>query len=1077
MSHHTDVRSPDLRRSAGEIVADYRRRRAGYTPDWSAGERDPGFAVVRAEAAMLASLWERLDRVPDKHKLAFLDELGVDSLPPAAARAPVMFTPMPLAGSSIVPEGSLVGAEGEGGNQITYRTEHGIGVTSSRLAEVHTVVPGRDTTGDHSIDAIGLRPVELFADQRPTERYLYVGHERLLAIRGNATISVEFELARDAQIPLTAAWSIWDGAVWRDYQEGFGSQSGIADQTDTGSDDEPRAFGQSGVVSLFSSCIESAPTTVDGIEAYWIRVRLETPLSLVEPLKLPEIDQIRLAVELGTPHAPVQFPVETALALGQPVDVTSPFYPLGRTPDRTNAWYVDAAAAVAAKTERIRLSGIPEGGRSTEDPTIEAEYWDGAAWRWRWSGRLGTGDPVPATDEQPPRFAIEFEVPPNWAAREVDGETGTWLRLRLAPGEDYVGVEQIDVPIDETNTAAIDVPTHFPVRVSDLRFEVHGRSLASAADHVVAFDGALHTDHSVPARWRGQPFAPFRPRGDRSPTLYLGFDGPLPAANLGLYFDVAVDPDAEGGRPEHEFRWERYDGTRWVSLPVEDETEHLTSTGIVRLLWPGNRNLRSVHPVVASELRATTQSTAAARRFEPGELVHLREGEQAELATIAAIDGSSITLAKPLEGTYQNATIAEPEPALFGMPRTWIRARLSEGSPQPSITLQRILPNVAWASEHRRIRNQIIGSGNGQPNQRMFSTHTPLLPGVAVEVRELSGARARTDLALVERELAGTAHEIAVDTDAAGDVAAVWVRWETRSSLASSGPLDRHCVVDLVRGIVRFGDDRAGRALPTGGDNVRLTADVGGGAHGNVGAGAIKNPLSGMVVAEVANTVAATGGADAESAARARRRAPEVVRHRYQAVTHEDFRSIALEASPEVFDASVVRQGDDLGGRLRLHVLPASSADDPTPSAQLLERVERHVRRRCPAGAADVVDVDAPTFVEIGVAVTLAAVPGQAEVVFDRVRAALRAFLHPVTGGPGARTATEPLLHGWAFGSTIHTARFAQLLESVEGVDYVESFSVTSDGAFAGDTIQLGGDAVPLPGPFDVRLVRSEADR
>ena len=63
MSHRTQVRSPDLRRRAADIVADYRRRRLGYTPEWSPEDRDPGLAVVQAEAAMLASLWERIDQV------------------------------------------------------------------------------------------------------------------------------------------------------------------------------------------------------------------------------------------------------------------------------------------------------------------------------------------------------------------------------------------------------------------------------------------------------------------------------------------------------------------------------------------------------------------------------------------------------------------------------------------------------------------------------------------------------------------------------------------------------------------------------------------------------------------------------------------------------------------------------------------------------------------------------------------------------------------------------------------------------------------------------------------------------
>ena len=1074
MSLDSDLRSPDLRRERDEVLAEYVRRRAGYVPDWLPGVDDPdaaaavaepGLAVVRAEASMLASLWERLDQVPDKHKLAFLAELGVDSLPPAAARAPVAFEPLPLAGSSVVPEGSLVGATGDDGSQVTFRTEDGVGVASSRLAEVRTVVPGRDTVGDHTIDAIGGRPITLFTDQVATERHLYLGHDSLFAIRGSTTIAVELELTRDSRVPLTAEWSLWDGSMWRTYE---------FDPPPETSDD-PRTFGRSGVVALSSTCVESAPTTVDGIEAYWVRVRLTSPLALVEPLALPEIDQVRVAVEIGTPQEPVEYAVETALALGRPADLSGPFYPFGQAPDRTVALYVDATAAVAAGPQRMTFKGYPEvDGAAVEsdgevtgpDPDIEADYWDGREWRHAWTSALGVGvdadgDPVP--------FAIDFPVPPNWTSSEVAGTTGTWLRLRLARGASYLTTEPVG-----TAPNTVDVDVQRPVRLSDLAFTVYGRSPAVPADHVLSYDGALYTDHTSAARWRGEPFTPFRPREDRTDALYLGFDGPLPAADLGLYLEVEPDPEDDGGPPEHELRWERHDGTRWVSLPVEDETRHLTATGIVRLLWPGNRQVRTVQPVVGKGRALTAQRTADAHRFEVGELVHVREGEKGELATVAAIEGTVLTTTKDLENSYQAATLSEPELPLFGMPRTWVRARLTAGSPQPDITLRRVLPNVVWAAEQRRVERQQLGAGTGQPNQRLFATSVPLLPGVVVEVRELSGARARTDLPILERELAGTGHGVTADPDPQGEVTEVWVGWEVRGSLTSSGPSDRNCVVDLVRGILRFGDDRHGRSLPPGA-LVRISADVGGGSRGNLPSGAVENPLSGMVVASVTNPAPATGGADAETAIRARRRAPEVVRHRYQAVTREDYRAVALEASPEVFDAAVVAIDDDLGGRLRLHVLPASVADDPTPSDQLLERVARHLRRRCPVGAADLLDVTSPVFVPVGVAVTLAALPGDSELVFDRVRSALRDFLHPVTGGPAARTATEPLTAGWRFGATIHTARFAQLLEAVPGVDHVEGFVVTRDGAYAGDVIQLDADAVPLPGTFDVTLVRAEA--
>ena len=1093
MSPRPAVTAPRQRREAADVVADYLRRSAGYVPRWLPGvdnpaaaatTGDPALGVVRAEAAMLASLWERLDRVPDKHELAFLSELGIDALPPAAARTPVAFEAMPLGVDGVVPEGALVGADGEDG-QVTFRTEHAVAVTASRLAEVRSVVVAADTVGDHSVEAVGQRPFTLFSAQRSTERCLYIGHDHLLAIRGRATISIEVELAQDARVPLTVEWSVWDGSTWRIYQGEVDGAPAVSDQTDTGTADAPHAFGQSGVVSLRSTCVESARKSVDGTEAFWVRARLVSPLALVEPLALPRIDQIRLAVEIGSPVAPVAYPVGSALALGQSVDPSTPFHPFGQAPDRTSVFYADATEALAARTRRATFSGVAETDDTTTNPKLQAEFWDGRSWRplaapvalaVNDAADDGTEPTDPVTGETPPptpptRFAVAFDVPQTWTASEVEGTKGTWLRLRLARGETYLGSRDLGPESDP-----IPVPTFYPVRFSDLSFTVYGRSAAAPADHVLVDDGAGSTDHTTAARWRGEPFAPFRPRPDRADALYLGFDGPLPAGTLGLYVDVEADPQREGGPPEHELRWERFDGVRWVSLPVEDETRQLTGCGVVRLLWPGNRPVRSVRPVAATGRTATTQRTADAHRFVPGDVVHLHEGEVGEIATVASVDRAVVTFAKPLANAFRNAGMSEPEPPLFGTPRTWVRARLAEGSPRPSVVVRRIVPNVAWASEQRRVARQRLGEGTGQPNQRLFSTDRPLLPGVLVEIRELSGARARTDRPILERELAGTGRPVVVEPGPGGAVTEVWVGWEARGTLASSGPTDRHVVVDLVSGVLRFGDDRHGRSLPTGAA-VRLTADVGGGARGNLPAGAVTNPLSGIVVASVTNLVAASGGADAESAALALARAPGVVRHRYQAVTAEDYRAVALEASPEVFDATVVASPDDLGGRLRVHVLPASGAEDPTPSDQLLARVERHLRRRCPVGAAELVDVLPPRFTRIGVAVTVAALPGRADEVYDRVRAALRAFLHPVTGGPSGATSTEPLTAGWPFGASIHTARFGRLLEGVEGVDHVESLTVTRDGAFVGDVVELDLDALPLAGSFEVRLVAPEGAR
>src|SRR4029077_8171553 len=106
-----------------------------------------------------------------------------------------------------------------------------------------------------------------------------------------------------------------------------------------------------------------------------------------------------------------------------------------------------------------------------------------------------------------------------------------------------------------------------------------------------------------------------------------------------------------------------------------------------------------------------------------------------------------------------------------------------------------------------------------------------------------------------------------------------WVTWDRRESLLYDlGPdgrlrlstpgervsrLDRDSVGTAT---VRFGGDgRFGRLPPKGTANVRASYFAGGGAIGNVPAGAIRDALTPIAnLFQVTNLTAAVGGADAE---------------------------------------------------------------------------------------------------------------------------------------------------------------------------------------------------------------------
>ena len=119
-----------------------------YTPQWRVGESGPGRALVEAFLLFQREVITRLNRVPDKLFLDFLDRLGLSLLPALPARAPVVFT---LAQGTtedvIVPAGTGVAA-----GEIAFQTEAAFVASPATLKAAFSVVPKQDLILDHLED-------------------------------------------------------------------------------------------------------------------------------------------------------------------------------------------------------------------------------------------------------------------------------------------------------------------------------------------------------------------------------------------------------------------------------------------------------------------------------------------------------------------------------------------------------------------------------------------------------------------------------------------------------------------------------------------------------------------------------------------------------------------------------------------------------------------------------------------------------------------------------------------------------------------------------------------------------------
>ena len=318
-----------------------------------------------------------------------------------------------------------------------------------------------------------------------------------------------------------------------------------------------------------------------------------------------------------------------------------------------------------------------------------------------------------------------------------------------------------------------------------------------------------------------------------------------------------------------------------------------------------------------------------------------------------------------------------------------------------------------------------------------------------------------------------------------------WVRWEPVASFAQSGGHDRHFVLDLVRGEVRFGPAirqpdggwRRFGAVPPAGAALRFTCyRHGGGRAGNVAAGTLTMFASPVADgASVTNPLPAAGGADAESLEGTRRRAALELRRRSRAVTVDDFERLALAASSRVARALCSGPDDDLGP-VRLHVLPRLDAPDRlltlqelTPDEALMRLLAERLEQHRLIGTS--IFLLPARLRGVSVAAEVRAEPlADLERVRHDVEHALYTFLNPLIGG-----SPEGPGHGWPVGRALNQGELFGIVYGIGGVRAVNLLRVYETDLRTGEQaaqptdshLTIGPDELIASGRHFVRVVAS----
>lgn len=945
-------------------------------------------AVIGVFGRFCEVIIERLNRVPEKNLLAFLDLLGFSPLPPQPARVPITFSLAPQSpGDTLVPALTQVAAAPRKGKQepTIFETQSALTVTSARLESLLSKDPRTDRYADYSSILMmpGAAAVDPFAGAVPIDHFLYIGHEMFARSPALKRVTLSFTLeptGREPIEPRALLWEVWDG-------HGV-PLSPVLEAAET-----PTIV--AGDVTFRNPPAFQA-IMVQGQSMGWLRCRCLTPIvkgasntpGAVSETQLPVVKSLTIRMEAGREGI---LP-DRAFRNNVPVDVTKDFLPFGEKPKVGDTLYLSFPEPFSMDSARVILHikltpPAAEAAGEAATPTVRPrapklrwEYWDGQEWktlgdsertgRVRIVGEVREARPGEFSDSTQALTAdgdVTFSLSTPVPESSLNGQKGRWVRGRIISGG--YG-EEARMERDATRGYVFVPATFSPPSISSVKADYVIDTTLSPASIV------KHNDFSYTGVPSGEPFRLFDPVKEDRPSLYLGFSVPqgqnFSGRPVSLYF--GTQPGAQirlaaerSSSTAEGLAWAYWDGKLWASLAVRDHTAAFAHSGLVQFVAP------------------------------------------------------------------MEATASEE----FGRLRYWLRVTQKNEHPETRL-LGSVLPNTTLATQTLTIATEILGSSNGKPRQTFLTVRHPILAGQQLQVRELA-VSTEEERARIECEEGSDAICPVPGPEFAGEE--VWVRWHEVPDFYASGPRARHYVVDREIGEIRFGDGVNGSIPPALPKNIRMQSyRTGGGAAGNKPAISIAQMRTSIPYVQSAiNFEAAGGGADAESVSELINRATRGIRHRERAVTAEDYEDLARLASRQVARVKCVPLYDlsrDPDARQRrpgtvsLIIVPSSPDTRPLPGLELLECVRSFLDERRPL-AADLVLVG-PEYIPIDLTADIALIPdAEPGAVKLAITEAVKSFLHPLTGCMDGT--------GWDFGRLPQESDVYTLMHEIAGVDHVST--------------------------------------
>ncbi len=883
----SNIPAMDARRPEDIMKAIEQKARI-YTPEWNyePGVMDGGAALAMLFSQMFSETTERLNRVPYKHYIEFLNilEVSARSMTPATGMAIFELSE----GNDkrvVVKNGTQMYCDltqeqaGNDDSRVIFETAGEFYATPAKLIGIYSVNPKKDIIEKLDLEQSPARFFDPSEDRNMQRHFFAISSSDTLLLRNPADITLRLENTSLGYLneeyisqfadPSFAQWFYYDGSRQIPFKKVFTKDGRLHLIKDND-------------IALMPHRLEGNPDNRE--EKLWISCEMT---SIGRP---DEIVMNRILIGSAYLHKEkqgVHISPDNIYANDNSIDPEDGGYCFGKQPMAYDCLYISSDEVFSKCDARVNIefslktvvrqigdiSGQPQYNfnrkyivEKAELPVlvpdrifvsrISWEYWNGTGW----THLKVEGDHNPF-DGQEGTFKkqISFQCPGDIEKSLQNSIEGYWIRARVVEVENaFSTYAQICLPY---------------VEAISLDFDYMGA--LKNAEAVYTQNNCEEAFHGV--KDSGAPIMLYQPLKENVHSVYLAFD--LPPAGYPVNLYIRTEGQSKAGRLlsfEYLGADVKAEGV-WNELKVIDRTESLEEDGIISIYAPQD---------------------------------------------------------------FIKSTI-------FGQEAYWIRIvdkNLKFAQTEVSYpVVRKIIPNVVEIIQKQTILKEMFYTDLFESNKQIILANRPVLD-CQVWVNELSDISKAEMTFLSENK----PHSIDIQYNNSGQISEFWVKWERCDSFMNSDSGSRKYKLDSYEGKIAFGDGKHGKA-PSAGDNATIMVNYsfGGGERGNLAQGSIEGLIVSLpYVDRVTNLEMTCGGSDQHDIKTLERVGPQRLRHRGRAVTASDFESIVLEQFSEIRDVKCVpnynRLGQQAWGYVTLVLMPFD-IENRSYSLRLCKKIEQYL--------------------------------------------------------------------------------------------------------------------------------------